>query len=156
MRAGRFVASGDEEVGEEATKRFPGLDTGAPRLDVVPAREPEKRVSLRTFGRAAGNSRSEKVGATSSSQGASGYMIRPAHADAPSTSPRFRLLAIFLGSLSLAFSAACTHVAPYDRGRLAQPSMVTELESVASAHVHAVHEGAAGGGSVAESGCGCN
>jgi hypothetical protein len=61
-----------------------------------------------------------------------------------------------LGLASLACAAGCTHVAPYDRGRLAQPSMTAELESVASAHVHAVHEGAAGGGSVSESGCGCN
>ena len=62
-----------------------------------------------------------------------------------------------LASVALAsLVAGCTHVAPYDRGRLAHPSMTGELETVASAHVHAVHEGATGGGSVAESGCGCN
>jgi hypothetical protein len=57
---------------------------------------------------------------------------------------------------ALAFAAGCTHVAAYDRGRLAHPSMTDELGSVASAHVQAVQEGASGGGSVAESGCGCN
>lgn len=52
--------------------------------------------------------------------------------------------------------SACTHVAPYDRARLAYPSMVEGYESAMSGHVRAVHEGASGGGSVAESGCGCN
>jgi hypothetical protein len=51
---------------------------------------------------------------------------------------------------------ACTHVAPYDRARLAYPSMTDSYESAMSAHTRAVHEGATGGGSVAESGCGCN
>ncbi len=62
---------------------------------------------------------------------------------------RLRLL-VFLAS------SACTHVAPYDRARLAYPSMTDSYESAMSGHVRAVHEGASGGGSVAESGCGCN
>jgi hypothetical protein len=54
-------------------------------------------------------------------------------------------------------SFGCTHVAAYDRAQLAHPTMTTaELEGPAAGHVRAVHEGAAGGGSVAESGCGCN
>ena len=54
-------------------------------------------------------------------------------------------------------SAACTHVAPYERGKLAHPMMTAEdLEGPAAAHVLAVHEGATGGGSLSESGCGCN
>jgi len=54
-------------------------------------------------------------------------------------------------------SAACTHVAPYERAKLAQPMMTTDgLEGPAATHVLAVHEGAVGGGSLAESGCGCN
>ncbi|MDB4935556.1 MAG: uncharacterized protein JWP87_2528 [Labilithrix sp.] len=52
--------------------------------------------------------------------------------------------------------AGCTHVAPYDRGRLAHPTMTQPLGSAAADHLHAVQEGAAGGGTVAESGCGCN
>jgi hypothetical protein len=82
-------------------------------------------------------------------------MSRHTRSARPSSSPRARFVLLLASSLTLA-SAACTHVAPYERGRLAQPSMVTEMESVASAHVHAVHEGAVGGSSVAESGCGCN
>ncbi len=60
---------------------------------------------------------------------------------------------VWFASLAL---TACTHVAPYDRARLAYPSMTDSYESAMSGHVRAVHEGAAGGGSVAESGCGCN
>lgn len=52
---------------------------------------------------------------------------------------------------------ACTHVAPYERGALAHPTMGDAVSSSAAAdHVYAVHEGATGGGSVGESGCGCN
>jgi Domain of unknown function (DUF4266) len=54
-------------------------------------------------------------------------------------------------------SAACSHVAPYERGKLAHPMMTADdLEGPAAAHVLAVHEGATGGGSLSESGCGCN
>lgn len=54
-------------------------------------------------------------------------------------------------------SAACEHVAPYERGRLAHPMMTNEgLEGPGASHVLAVHEGATGGGSLSESGCGCN
>lgn len=51
----------------------------------------------------------------------------------------------------------CTHVAPYERGNLAHPTMTTgELAGPSEAHVRGVHEGAVGGGASAESGCGCN
>jgi hypothetical protein len=61
-----------------------------------------------------------------------------------------------LAALSL-LTSACTHVAPYERGALAHPTMSTSaLDGPAASHVHGVHEGATGGGSVAESGCGCN
>jgi hypothetical protein len=67
---------------------------------------------------------------------------------------RLSLLVVSILALS---SVACTHVAAYDRAQLAHPTMTTaELEGPAAGHVRAVHEGAAGGGSVAESGCGCN
>jgi hypothetical protein len=53
--------------------------------------------------------------------------------------------------------ASCTHVAPYDRGKLAHPTMTTsDVAGPAEAHVRGVHEGASGGGEAAESGCGCN
>lgn len=67
-------------------------------------------------------------------------------------SPRL-LLVLFALSAAL---AGCTHVAPYERGRLAHPTMTQAVGSAASEHLHAVQEGAAGGGAVAESGCGCN
>ncbi len=73
-----------------------------------------------------------------------------AHFTARSSS---RVLAIALAALA---TTACTHVAPYDRGRLAHPTMTQAVGSAAADHLHAVQEGAAGGGSVAESGCGCN
>ncbi len=63
---------------------------------------------------------------------------------------------VFTAALAMA-CADCTHVAPYERGQLAHPSMaVSDLDGPAAGHVRAVHEGATGGGSIAESGCGCN
>ena len=70
---------------------------------------------------------------------------------------RSSLLVLSALSLLGLLSAGCTHVAPYERGALAHPTMASGgPEGAAAAHVHAVHEGAMGGGSVAESGCGCN
>jgi Domain of unknown function (DUF4266) len=66
-------------------------------------------------------------------------------------------LTVLLASTLVLGSLGCTHVAAYDRAQLAHPTMTTaELDGPAAGHVRAVHEGAAGGGSVAESGCGCN
>jgi hypothetical protein len=66
-------------------------------------------------------------------------------------------LSLLLVSTLVLGSLGCTHVAAYDRAQLAHPTMTTaELDGPAAGHVRAVHEGAAGGGSVAESGCGCN
>lgn len=54
-------------------------------------------------------------------------------------------------------NSACSHVAPYERAKLAHPMMTADdLQGPAASHVLAVHEGASGGGSLAESGCGCN
>jgi hypothetical protein len=65
---------------------------------------------------------------------------------------------LFLAVISaLSILAGCTHVAPYERARLADPNMTAlDLDGPAAEHVYSVHEGAAGGGAVAESGCGCN
>ena len=53
--------------------------------------------------------------------------------------------------------AGCAHVPPYARERLAHPTMqMDDMSTAAEAHVHAVHEGAAGGSVAASSGCGCN
>jgi hypothetical protein len=51
---------------------------------------------------------------------------------------------------------ACQHVAPYQRARLAHPTMTDDFSSPAAAHMVAIHEGAVGGGSAGEAGCGCN
>jgi hypothetical protein len=60
--------------------------------------------------------------------------------------------------LSSALAAfGCAHVPVYARGKLAHPTMRLEDQAgPAEAHVYAVHEGAAGGGAEAASGCGCN
>ncbi len=61
-------------------------------------------------------------------------------------------IAILLMTLS-----SCTHVKPWERGKLAHPTMVqSNFAGPAEEHVYAVQEGAAGGGAAAESGCGCN
>ena len=65
---------------------------------------------------------------------------------------------VLLASTFIAFgSVACSHVAPYERGKLANPMMTADdLDGPAAVHVMATHEGATGGGSLAQSGCGCN
>lgn len=58
--------------------------------------------------------------------------------------------------LCLALSA-CADVAPYQRGKLAHPTMEPgDAHSLGQEHMQAVHEGAIGGGVSATSGCGCN
>jgi hypothetical protein len=65
-------------------------------------------------------------------------------------------VALCLITLIAPSMVGCTHVAPYERGKLAHPMMTTDLEGPAASHVLAVHEGATGGGSLSETGCGCN
>lgn len=51
----------------------------------------------------------------------------------------------------------CVHVAPYERERLAHPSMTTaDLARSSEDHVRAVQEGAVGGSAGPGGGCGCN
>ena len=67
-------------------------------------------------------------------------------------------LAVLL-ALALAGAAVsgCARLAPYQRGRLAHPTMLLqELATPGEAHVYAIQEGAVGGGSAVEGGCGCN
>lgn len=57
----------------------------------------------------------------------------------------------------VALASACTKVAPYERGKLAHPTMTTgDLVGAGEAHVRAVHEGATGGSFEVGGGCGCN
>ena len=61
------------------------------------------------------------------------------------------LLAFAVGSLG------CSHVAPYERSKLAHPTMAAgDIASPGQSHVRSVLEGARGGNVGAESGCGCN
>ena len=75
------------------------------------------------------------------------------HERLPCRSVLFAAAVVF----SAASSVACTHVRPWERGKLAHPSMATGgFTGPAEEHVHAVQEGATGGAGSAESGCGCN
>lgn len=66
-----------------------------------------------------------------------------------------------LGGLSIlmviASSSGCVHVRPYQRERLTHPTMTTvDWGGAGETHARAVREGAIGGGSAGEAGCGCN
>jgi hypothetical protein len=62
-----------------------------------------------------------------------------------------------LVTLLLFSSGGCAGIKPYERGRLAHPTMLLgDLARPGAAHVHAIHEGAVGGSTGAEGGCGCN
>ena len=75
-------------------------------------------------------------------------------------SPRslpYRVALAALVAASLAASTGCGEVAPYDRAKLAHPTMVaSDIVSFGESHVRAIHEGAAGGNGGTGSGCGCN
>jgi hypothetical protein len=66
-------------------------------------------------------------------------------------------ICLVLMGLGLAFSTGCTTVAPYERAKLAHPTMAAnELAGPGEEHLRAVTEGAIGGSAGAGSGCGCN
>lgn len=70
------------------------------------------------------------------------------------------LKGMVVGSLSLGLVAAgigCTPVLPYERGKLAHPTMAAgALGTMGEDHLHAISEGATGGSGGTGSGCGCN
>ncbi|MGA7121217.1 MAG: DUF4266 domain-containing protein [Polyangiaceae bacterium] len=58
---------------------------------------------------------------------------------------------------ALLLGSGCAEVKPYERGRLAHPTMLLgDMARPGAAHVYAIREGAVGGGSGAQGGCGCN
>ena len=60
-------------------------------------------------------------------------------------------------AIGLVASTGCATVAPYERGKLAHPTMVAgDLTGFGESHVRAIHEGAVGGSGGTGSGCGCN
>jgi len=61
-------------------------------------------------------------------------------------------VAAFAGAIS-----GCAPVAPYERGKLAHPTMTAgALSTMGEEHLHAISEGATGGSGGTGSGCGCN
>ena len=64
---------------------------------------------------------------------------------------------MLLAGLLLLSAGGCARVPPYQRGVLAHPTMLlTSPAGPAESHIYAIQEGASGGGSGAEGGCGCN
>lgn len=65
--------------------------------------------------------------------------------------------AVMLAGIAGAFGTGCTAVAPYERGKLAHPTMTAgDLSSMGEQHLRAIDEGATGGSAGTGSGCGCN
>jgi hypothetical protein len=69
-----------------------------------------------------------------------------------------RVMLTLAATALLAATAGCVHVAPYERGTLAHPTMTAEdpYKTPLAAHVEDVSEGAIGGLSGGGGGCGCN
>ncbi|MFO0552171.1 MAG: DUF4266 domain-containing protein [Polyangiaceae bacterium] len=66
---------------------------------------------------------------------------------------------LVVAAIGVAAAAAtgCTAVAPYERGKLAHPTMAAgSLSTMGEEHLHAISEGATGGSAGTGSGCGCN
>ena len=66
------------------------------------------------------------------------------------------LAVLILSALAFA-TTGCAHVAPYERAKIAHPTMTAgDMAGAGESHLRAVLEGATGGSIGAESGCGCN
>ena len=64
---------------------------------------------------------------------------------------------LLFAACALLLFTGCARVMPYERGRLAHPTMTTaDLAGVAESHARAIQEGATGGGFEVGGGCGCN
>lgn len=58
---------------------------------------------------------------------------------------------------SLAVATGCAEVKPYERAKLAHPTMAAaDMASMGESHLRAISEGAIGGSGGTGSGCGCN
>ena len=59
--------------------------------------------------------------------------------------------------VALVMTTGCSTVAPYERGKLAHPTMsAADMTGFGEAHLRAISEGATGGSGGTGSGCGCN
>jgi hypothetical protein len=68
-----------------------------------------------------------------------------------------KLVTLIVMAVALGASAGCSAVAPYERGKLAHPTMAAaESTSMGAEHLRAISEGATGGSAGSGSGCGCN
>ena len=72
--------------------------------------------------------------------------------------PAREVVGILVAALALGALSGCVHVAPYERGTLAHPTMTADdpYKTPLAAHVEDVSEGAIGGFSGGGGGCGCN
>jgi hypothetical protein len=74
-----------------------------------------------------------------------------------STTTFGRIVALLVMGVALAASTGCSAVAPYERAKLAHPTMAAaESTSFGESHLRAISEGAVGGSGGVGSGCGCN
>ena len=75
----------------------------------------------------------------------------------PTVATSFRALAAMAMGAALFAGAGCTAVAPYERAKLAHPTMVAaDMAGFGESHLRAISEGATGGSAGTGSGCGCN
>lgn len=73
------------------------------------------------------------------------------------TSLIVRIVTVTVMAIGLVAGSGCATVAPYERGKLAHPTMVAgDMSGFGESHVRAIHEGATGGSGGTGSGCGCN
>jgi len=71
--------------------------------------------------------------------------------------PRLHRCGVLVALMLLTLLSACRHVRPWERGKLAHPTMTTVGEPGPGLdHVYGVQEGAVGGNAEAAGGCGCN
>ncbi len=73
--------------------------------------------------------------------------------------PRFECRSVksIAALVFLPLIAGCAHVAPYERGMLAHPTMTSDdMATSLEQHVRSISEGATGGIGGGGGGCGCN
>ncbi|MFO0592013.1 MAG: DUF4266 domain-containing protein [Polyangiaceae bacterium] len=67
------------------------------------------------------------------------------------------VVTVALTAIALVASTGCGTVQPYERGKLAHPTMsAADMAGFGESHLRAISEGAIGGSGGTGSGCGCN
>ncbi len=73
------------------------------------------------------------------------------------TSLATKLVTLVVMAIGLSAATGCGTVAPYERGKLAHPTMAAaDMTGFGESHLRAINEGATGGSGGTGSGCGCN